>query len=99
MDLKEKVLNVLYDVIDPELNMNVVDLGLVYELKVDEENNVYVKMTLTTPGCPLHDSIIGGAEKAIRTVEGVNHVQVDLTWMPPWSPDKMSDKAKEMLML
>jgi metal-sulfur cluster biosynthetic enzyme len=98
MNMIDEVKSALYEVIDPELNMNIVDLGLVYEIDVDDDNNVYVKMTLTTPGCPLHDTIVGGAEVSIRGIDEVNDVKIDLVWMPQWSPDKMSERAKEMLM-
>ncbi|MBB6453087.1 metal-sulfur cluster biosynthetic enzyme [Salirhabdus euzebyi] len=98
MEILKKVEQALYQVIDPELNVNIMDLGLVYNLKVKENNDVYIKMTLTTPGCPLHDTIVGGAEKVVEAIDGVNDVQIDLVWLPQWSPDKMSKKAKEMLM-
>lgn len=97
MELKEMVRESLYQVIDPELGLNIVDLGLVYEIDVNDNNDVYVKMTLTTPGCPLHDSIVGGARQIISHIDGVNDVNIDLVWEPAWTPEKMSDKAREML--
>jgi len=93
----EQVRDKLKEVYDPELALNIVDLGLVYDIHVTEENEVYVVMTLTTPGCPLHGSITAGAEAAIRAIEGVKDVDVNLVWQPAWTPDKMSDEAKRAL--
>lgn len=97
MELKEKILKELETVIDPELGLNIVDLGLVYDLNIDDENNVNVKMTLTTPGCPLHDSITSGARYVLEALEEVNEVTVQLVWEPAWSPELMSDRAKDWL--
>jgi len=99
MELKDKVKDSLYQVIDPELGINIVDLGLVYEIHINEHNDVDVKMTLTTPGCPLHDSITNGAKSMILFLDEVNDVTIDLVWEPAWSPEKMSDKAREILSL
>ncbi len=97
MVLKEKILKELETVIDPELGLNIVDLGLIYDLNIDDENNVNVKMTLTTPGCPLHDSITSGARYVLEALEEVNEVTVQLVWEPAWSPELMSDRAKDWL--
>lgn len=86
----------LKQVYDPELGVNIMDLGLVYDLR-SKEGEVYVRMTLTTPGCPMHDTIIGGVERALRELPEVRSVKVDLVWNPPWSPEMMSDEAKEHL--
>lgn len=93
-----KVREVLRTVIDPELGINIVDLGLIYGIELDEENNVNVIMTLTTPGCPLHDSIQTGVHNAVSRIEGIGEVNVNLVWFPPWSPEKMSEEAKQLLM-
>ncbi|MFD1037698.1 metal-sulfur cluster assembly factor [Virgibacillus byunsanensis] len=99
MSLQTEVGAALYEVIDPELGVNIMDLGLIYDIKTDENNNVNVIMTLTTPGCPLHDSITEGAKNQIlKQVEDVGEVSIDLVWEPAWSPTKMSDKAREILM-
>lgn len=87
----------LFEVIDPELGVNIMDLGLVYDIKVDDDNNVDVIMTLTTPGCPMHDSITGGVKWKLKSIEEIGDVSVDLVWEPAWTPEKMSDKAKQML--
>jgi metal-sulfur cluster biosynthetic enzyme len=90
------IINGLYDVIDPELGINIVDLGLIYEATC-EGNKAYVKMTLTTPGCPLHDSIVNGVKERLLQLEEVNDVQVDLVFDPAWNPSLMSEKAKMTL--
>lgn len=98
MVTKDKVMEVLRTVIDPELGINIVDLGLVYEIELDAKNNVHIVMTLTTPGCPLHDSIQTGVHNAVSAIDEIGEVNVNLVWFPPWSPDKMSEEAKKQLM-
>jgi metal-sulfur cluster biosynthetic enzyme len=97
MELKEQILKELETVIDPELGLNIVDLGLIYDVDIDEDKNVHIKMTLTTPGCPLHDSITSGARYVLEAMEEVNEVNVQLVWEPAWSPELMSDRAKDWL--
>ncbi|WP_070119796.1 metal-sulfur cluster assembly factor [Bacillus marinisedimentorum] len=87
----------LKTVIDPELGINIVDLGLIYEVAADESGNLKITMTLTTPGCPLHDSIVGGVKSSLTDVEGVASVDVNVVWSPPWTPDRMSEEAARML--
>ncbi|MBI5407056.1 MAG: DUF59 domain-containing protein [Nitrospirae bacterium] len=90
------ILTALKHVLDPEIGVNIVDLGLVYEVKVGN-GDVYIQMTMTTPGCPLHESISKGAEEAVRQLPGVENVKVDLVWEPAWTPERMSDWAKKQL--
>ena len=90
------ILTALKHVLDPEIGVNIVDLGLVYEVKV-ENGDVYITMTMTTPGCPLHESISKGAEEAVRQLPGVENVKVDLVWEPAWTPERMSDWARKQL--
>lgn len=97
MNVKEKVLEALKTVYDPELNINVVDLGLIYNVEVTEENDVDVTMTLTTPGCPLHDSITTGVRYAVQGIEETRNVAVNLVWEPAWSPDKMTPEGLRLL--
>lgn len=97
MSLEKQVGASLFEVIDPELGVNIMDLGLIYGIAVDVEDNVKVIMTLTTPGCPMHDSIKTGVKRRIGQVEGVRQITVDLVWEPAWTPEKMSIRAKEML--
>jgi FeS assembly SUF system protein len=88
------VLDALKTVRDPEIPVNLVDLGLIYDLVVKEGGLVYVEMTLTTPACPVAASMPGEVEAAIRGVPGVTDVRVKLVWSPPWDRDRMSDEAK-----
>lgn len=96
MELKEMVMEQLRTVYDPELGINVVDLGLIYDLRIDD-GVVTIVMTLTTPGCPLHDSIVGGVKRALAHMEGVKDVDVQITWNPPWTPERMSEAALQQL--
>ena len=84
----------LRQVVDPELDCNIVDLGLVYGLAIDGAK-VTVTMTLTTPGCPMHESIAWGVKTALLNLEGVNDVEVNVVWDPPWTPARMSDYGRE----
>jgi FeS assembly SUF system protein len=92
--LEAQVLDALKTVRDPELPVNLVDLGLIYELIVKPDGTVYVEMTLTAPSCPVAGSLPGEVEKAIRTVPGVGDVRVKLVWTPPWTQDRMSEEAR-----
>jgi len=96
---EELILSKLKEVYDPEIPfINIVDLGLIYDVKVDEENNVYIKMTLTTPGCPLANVITEYIKEFLKeNVEGVKEVHVELVWDPPWTPKRMSPEAKRLL--
>lgn len=97
MPSKEEVMKALYEVIDPELEINIIDLGLVYGVETSDDGDVQVIMTLTTPGCPLGDSIERGVENALYKLPDVKHVYVDIVWEPRWSPNMMSEKAKAFL--
>ena len=92
--LMAPVLAALKTVRDPEIPMDLVELGLIYELIVKQGGTVYVEMTLTTPHCPVAASMPGEVETAIRTVPGVNDVRVKLVWTPPWGPERMSEEAR-----
>ena len=97
MNLKDKVVEALKSVYDPELNINVVDLGLIYDVDVTDENDVAVTMTLTTPGCPLHDSITSGVRYSVQGIEETRNVDVNLVWEPAWSPEKMTPEGLKAL--
>jgi metal-sulfur cluster biosynthetic enzyme len=86
----------LESVYDPELGINLVDLGLVYQLEA-EEGEVRVEMTLTTPGCPMSDSMPDAVERALLMIPGVSQVSVDLVWEPRWKPEMMTERAKREL--
>ena len=93
-ELLEPVLDALKTVRDPEIPLNLVDLGLIYELVVLKGGIVYVEMTLTTPACPVAQSMPGEVEAAIGAVPGVSDVRVKLVWTPPWDKDRMSEEAR-----
>ncbi len=87
---------VLRRVKDPELNLNIVDLGLVYDIQV-EGSDINVDMSLTSPGCPSGPEIMGEAEKQLRTVPGVGEVKINLIWSPPWTPDRIEPRVRTYL--
>lgn len=93
-DLKEKVIQAIKTVYDPEIPVDVFELGLIYEVNVYPVNNVYVLMTLTSPSCPSAEVIPGEVEQRIREVAGINDVKVEVTFDPPYSQDMMSEAAK-----
>lgn len=92
--LQEQVIAALKTVRDPEIPVNLVDLGLIYELAVAQGGAVYVEMTLTTPSCPVAGSLPGEVERAVRAVPGVSDVRVKLVWTPPWTRERMSEEAR-----
>lgn len=87
-----EILNALSQVIDPELGQNIVDLGLIYSVEILGAK-VLVRMTLTTPGCPMHESICWGVKCALLNLEGVEEAEVDLVWDPPWHPSMMRSES------
>jgi metal-sulfur cluster biosynthetic enzyme len=91
----EDVTEAMKDVVDPELGINVVDLGLVYDVHLDEGTNVVLDMTLTSAACPLTDVITDQTEQALEGL--VNEVDINWVWMPPWGPDKITPDGREML--
>ncbi len=92
---EEEVWNALREIVDPEVGAKLVDLGLIYEVRVDNGNEVYVKMTLTVPGCPLMNDMPAQVEERIKEIEGVKKVTVQLTFDPPWTPERMSKELRE----
>ena len=93
----EQVRASLKQCMDPEIPISIVDLGLIYGIDISEKNDVNIKMTMTTKGCPLHDTMVDDVKRYTRKVSGVNNVNVDIVWDPPWSMDKISDEAKSMM--
>lgn len=93
-ELKEEVVKALKDVYDPEIPVDVYELGLIYEIKIFPINNVYILMTLTSPSCPSAGTIPSEIEAKVRAIEGVNDVSVELTFDPPYSTEMMSEVAK-----
>lgn len=96
MVTEEEVREQLENVMDPELKINIVDLGLIYEVEV-EDDEVYILMTLTTPGCPLHGVFDEMVKKEVSKIEEIEDIEVELTFEPRWSPEDMSDKARDEL--
>lgn len=92
--LKNQIVDVLSTIYDPEIPVNIYELGLIYDLQVDPEGKVGVKMTLTTPHCPVAGSLPGEVQEKIKTVPGVKDVNLELVWDPPWDMGKMSEAAK-----
>ena len=93
-DLYEAVINALKDIYDPEIPVNIYDLGLIYGVDVTEDGDVAIVMTLTTPHCPVAESMPGEVELRVGAVPGVRDAQVEITWTPPLDPSKMSDEAR-----
>lgn len=93
-DLREKVVSAIKSVYDPEIPVDIYELGLIYEISVYPVNNVYVLMTLTSPACPSAEAIPNEVEQNIKAIEGVNDVKVELTFDPPFAQDMMSEAAK-----
>jgi len=94
---KDDVYEGLKNVYDPEIGVNVVDLGLVYDADIEESGDVLVTMTLTSLGCPLGPVIVQEVNNALRDLPGIGNTDVKLVWSPPWSPDMMSEEAKDEL--
>jgi FeS assembly SUF system protein len=93
-DLKEKIIKEIKKIYDPEIPVNIYELGLIYSIKVDEDKKVEIKMTLTSPNCPVAESLPNEVKHNILKVAGVKDVDLKLVWDPPWDKDKMSEAAK-----
>ena len=93
-DIKNKVIEVIKKIYDPEIPVNIYDLGLIYKIEVENENKVNVDMTLTSPNCPVAESLPKQVKGNIMKVEGVSDVKLNLVWEPPWDKEKMSEAAK-----
>ena len=93
-DVKNKVIEEIKKIFDPEIPVNIYELGLIYKIEVDEKNKVNVDMTLTSPNCPVAESLPKQVKDIIMNVKGVLDVNLNLVWEPPWSKDKMSEAAK-----
>ena len=93
-DLYEAVIDALKEIYDPEIPVNIYDLGLIYDVEITPENHALVKMTLTTPHCPVAESMPGEVELRVGAVPGIGDAEVELVWDPPWDPQKMSDEAR-----
>ncbi|HRE51014.1 MAG TPA: SUF system Fe-S cluster assembly protein [Flavitalea sp.] len=93
-EMKEKVIECIKTIFDPEIPVNIYDLGLIYEVEILPINNVQIVMTLTAPGCPAAQSLPVEVDQKVREIEGVNDVHVSVTWTPPWDKSMMSETAQ-----
>lgn len=94
---EESIRKALRGVKDPELNLNIIDIGLVYEVEVEESGAVHVRMTLTSPGCPAGAEIVGDVKRTIEELEGVTSVDVEIVWEPFWTPERMDPRVRAFL--
>ena len=93
MVLEQQIVDALRNVYDPEIPVNIYDLGLIYSINISDTQSVYIEMTLTTPGCPVAQTFPGTVECAVRCVDGIEDVHVELVWDPPWTKDRMTEDA------
>ena len=92
--IQDQIVSLLRTVYDPEIPINIYDLGMIYDVDVDENNNVTIEMTLTSPACPLSDFILSDVQMKIESIPEVNQVEINLTFDPPWDQSMMSDEAR-----
>jgi metal-sulfur cluster biosynthetic enzyme len=93
----EQVYSALRKCMDPEIPVNVVDLGLIYGVKINPENNVDVKMTMTTRGCPLHDTLVSDVKRYLGKINGIGNINVEIVWDPPWDIEKMDPEIRQKM--
>ena len=93
-NLKEKIILEIKKIYDPEIPINIYELGLIYKIEIDDKKNVDIEMTLTSPNCPVAESLPNSVKDNILKIDGINNVNLKLVWDPPWSKDKMSEAAK-----
>jgi metal-sulfur cluster biosynthetic enzyme len=94
---KEQIFSELRKCMDPEVPVNVVDLGLIYGVNVSDKNDVDIKMTMTTRGCPMHDTLVSDVKKYLNKINGVGSINIEIVWDPPWSIEKMNPAVREKL--
>ena len=92
--MKDKVIAEIKKIYDPEIPVNIYELGLIYDINVDDKNNVKINMTLTTPNCPVAESLPKEVQDSVKTIKGINDVNLKLVWEPPWDKSMMSEAAK-----
>ncbi len=93
-DIKNKIIEEIKKIYDPEIPVNIYELGLIYKIEIDKKKNVNIDMTLTSPNCPVAESLPNQVKENIMKMEGVSDVKLNLVWEPPWDKDKMSEAAK-----
>ena len=94
MELKDKVIAEIKKIYDPEIPVNIYELGLIYDIIIDDKNNVKIDMTLTTPNCPVAESLPKEVKDSVMQIDGIEKVDLDLVWDPPWNKSMMSEAAK-----
>ena len=94
MKLKDKIISEVKKIYDPEIPVNIYDLGLIYNIEIKNENEAFIEMTLTSPNCPVAESLPKMVKENINSIEGVKKVELKLVWNPPWTKDMMSEEAK-----
>jgi FeS assembly SUF system protein len=94
MELKDQIINEIKKIYDPEIPVNIYELGLIYDIKIENKNTAKVKMTLTSPNCPVAESLPKEVKDSVMQVEGIDKVDLDLVWDPPWDKTMMSESAK-----
>ena len=92
--LEQKIISVIETIYDPEIPVNIYDLGMIYNIKIDDNANADIQMTLTSPACPVAESLPGEVRLKVKSIEELNEVNIELVWEPPWNKDMMSDEAK-----
>ena len=97
MSLRDQVIAALKKVYDPEMPVNIYELGLIYKVDINEKNDIYIEMTLTSPGCPVAGEMPGMVADSVKTVDGVGEIKVEIVWDPAWDPGKMAETAKLQL--
>ena len=97
MQTPETIRKALRGVKDPELNLNIIDIGLVYDVTIDAAGQVHVKMTLTSPGCPVGPEIVGDVKRTVEDLEGVTGAEVEIVWEPYWTPERMDPRIRAFM--
>ena len=92
--LEEKIVEIIKTCYDPEIPVDIYELGLIYDILIDEKKFAHIKMTLTSPACPVAGTLPGEVEERVQSVEGLTGVKVDVVWDPPWTPEMMTDEAR-----
>ncbi len=92
--MKEKIIEAIKEVYDPEIPVNIYDLGLIYKIDIDSENNIEIDMTLTAPNCPMVNELVESLRTAVKNVDNVKNVSINIVFDPPWSPENLSDEVK-----
>jgi len=93
-ELEHKIIEMIKTCYDPEIPVNIYEMGLIYDIQIDDSYQALVKMTLTSPGCPVAGTLPGEIQEKVKSVEGISNAKVEVVWDPPWTPDMMTEEAK-----